>query len=77
MNRDPDRDADRQDEINAVEDYLDTRLAKLPTNRRATREVKDIRWQIQELRVSLFAQRLGTPMPVSVQRIKKMVDKLR
>ncbi|WP_293951193.1 ATP-dependent RNA helicase HrpA [uncultured Corynebacterium sp.] len=77
MNRDPDRDADRQDEINAVKDYLDTRLAKLPTNRRATREVKDIRWQIQELRVSLFAQRLGTPMPVSVQRIKKMVDKLR
>ena len=77
MNRDPDRDADRQDEVNAVEEYLENRLTKLPSNRRATREVKDIRWQIQELRVSLFAQRLGTPMPVSVPRIRKMVDKLR
>lgn len=77
MNRDPDRDADRQDEVNAVEEYLESRLAKLPSNRRSTREVKDIRWQIQELRVSLFSQRLGTPMPVSVPRIRKMVDKLR
>lgn len=77
MNRDPDRDADRQDEVNAVEEYLENRLTKLPSNRRSTREVKDIRWQIQELRVSLFSQRLGTPMPVSVPRIRKMVDKLR
>lgn len=77
MNRDPDRDADRQDEIQEVEKYLDDRLAKLPANRRNTREVKDIRWQIQELRVSLFAQRLGTPKPVSAQRVRKMVDKLR
>ncbi|GAB3590980.1 ATP-dependent RNA helicase HrpB [Corynebacterium faecale] len=77
MNRDPDRDADRQAEINEVEAYLETRLSKLPNNRRTTREVKDILWQVQELRVSLFAQRLGTPTPVSAQRVRKMVDKLR
>lgn len=29
------------------------------------------RWMLEELRVSLFAQTLGTPEPVSVQRIKK------
>lgn len=76
MNRDPDRDADRQDEVNEVEEYLERRLSKLPANRRSARPVKDILWQIQELRVSLFAQRLGTPQPVSVQRIRKLVDKL-
>ncbi|MFP7364673.1 ATP-dependent RNA helicase HrpA [Corynebacterium callunae] len=77
MSLNPDRDADRQDEVNAVEEYLESRLQKLPSQRRNTREVKDILWQIQELRVSLFAQRLGTPQPVSAQRVRKAVDKLR
>lgn len=29
---------------------------------------------LQELRVSLFAQELRTPMPVSVKRLNKMWD---
>ncbi len=33
--------------------------------------LEEIRWQIEELRVSLFAQQLGTAYPVSVQRIEK------
>ena len=32
------------------------------------------RWQIEELRVSLFAQELKTPMPVSVKRLMKEWD---
>ena len=32
---------------------------------------------VQELRVSLFAQRLGTARTVSPQRIKKAIDKLK
>ena len=31
-------------------------------------------WLLQELRVSLFAQALRTPMPVSVKRLGKMLD---
>ncbi|WP_370262981.1 ATP-dependent RNA helicase HrpA [Limnobacter sp.] len=31
-------------------------------------------WQLQELRVSLFAQELRTPMPVSVKRLEKAWD---
>lgn len=34
------------------------------------------RWLIEELRVSLFAQELGTKQPVSVKRLKKQLDKL-
>ena len=38
--------------------------------------LEDFRWQIEELRVSLFAQELKTPMPVSVKRLKKMWEGL-
>ena len=34
-----------------------------------------IGWQLQELRVSLFAQRLGTPQPVSPKRIYAAMDR--
>jgi ATP-dependent helicase HrpA len=33
--------------------------------------LRDYRWHIEELRVSLFAQELGTPRPVSVARLEK------
>ena len=32
----------------------------------------EFRWQIEELRVSLFAQELKTPSPVSVKRLQKL-----
>ena len=34
--------------------------------------LQDFRWLIEELRVSLFAQKLRTPMPVSVKRLDKV-----
>ncbi|WIM69915.1 ATP-dependent RNA helicase HrpA [Corynebacterium suedekumii] len=77
MSADPDKDADRQYEVDEAQSYLSQRLAKLPRGREKTREVKDIRWMIEELRVSLFAQRLGTARPISLRRIQKAVDKLR
>jgi ATP-dependent helicase HrpA len=77
MAQDPDKDADRQDEVEEAQSYLTLRLARLPKGREKTREVKDIRWMIEELRVSLFAQRLGTARPISLRRIQKAVDKLR
>jgi len=35
-----------------------------------------VRWMIEELRVSLFAQALGTPAPVSERRIQAALDQL-
>jgi ATP-dependent helicase HrpA len=35
------------------------------------------RWMIEELRVSLFAQELKTPYPVSIKRLEKIWDDLR
>ena len=40
-------------------------------------ELRSLRWMIEELRVSLFAQGLGTRVPVSPKRLDKLVDKLR
>jgi len=36
----------------------------------------EFRWLLEELRVSLFAQELRTPMPVSVKRLQKSWDAL-
>lgn len=77
MSLDPDRDADRQTEVDNAKAYLANRMRNLPAGREKTREVKDIHWMIEELRVSLFAQRLGTAHAVSLRRIQKAVDKLR
>ena len=49
---------------------------------RATRGGNDalldeLRWLIEELRVSTFAQELRTPEPVSPKRLAKLVEALR
>ena len=33
-------------------------------------ELLKLRWMLEELRVSLFAQQLGTSYPVSIKRVK-------
>jgi ATP-dependent helicase HrpA len=38
----------------------------------ASAVLEDFRWLIEELRVSLFAQELKTPFPVSVKRLEKI-----
>lgn len=37
----------------------------------------EYRWQIEELRISLFSQELKTPQPVSVKRLEKLWEKIR
>jgi len=46
--------------------------ASLPANDALT----EIRWMIEELRVGLFAQSLGTAYPVSDKRIYRAMDQL-
>jgi ATP-dependent helicase HrpA len=45
--------------------------------RRDGAEVAALRWRIEELRVSLFAQQLRTPEPVSEQRLLREIERLR
>jgi ATP-dependent helicase HrpA len=49
----------------------DKRLRSVPTGKYPRPELLDVRWMLEELRISLFAQTLGTPYPVSEKRIRK------
>jgi ATP-dependent helicase HrpA len=72
----PGRDAELMDTVHRVtQEYRDT-LAVLSPARRATQEARAVRWMIEELRVSLFAQSLGTRGPVSEKRINRALDDL-
>jgi len=42
-----------------------------------SQELEDYRWLIEELRVSLFAQELKTPFPVSAKRLDKAWEELK
>jgi ATP-dependent helicase HrpA len=48
------------------------RARELAKQNRHNRELEQFRWLMEELRVSLFAQELKTPVPVSVKRLQKM-----
>jgi ATP-dependent helicase HrpA len=39
-------------------------------------KMMEFRWLLEELRVSLFAQELRTPMPVSVKRLQKVWESM-
>ena len=51
-------------------------INKLPPARREDEDVKEIRWMIEELRVSYFAQQLGTPYPISDKRILQAMEQI-
>jgi ATP-dependent helicase HrpA len=71
---DPVRDAARMATVTQLSrEYAQFRTA-LPAARRDDPDVREIRWQFEELRISLFAQALGTPRPVSEKRILAAMD---
>jgi ATP-dependent helicase HrpA len=72
--RDVTGDGDRMQRVHAVEDAYDELRQALSPARAAADDVRDIGRQIEELRVSLWAQQLGTPRPVSEQRIYRAID---
>jgi ATP-dependent helicase HrpA len=69
-------DADRMGRVHAVEREYRDLLAALSPGRAAAEDVRDIARMIQELRVSLWAQQLGTARPVSEQRIYRAIDEV-
>ena len=69
------RDRERMLRVQRLErDY--ERLLDRPVAARHPEELEELGWQLEELRVSLFAQSLGTPRPVSEQRIRRSLDVL-
>ena len=69
LRADPARDAARLAELRPLESRWVRRLADLRGAQHA--RMDDYRWLLEELRVSLFAQELRTPQPVSAKRLDK------
>jgi len=67
------RDRDRQAQVEVALRDLDELRAKL-ADRVDPEQLAGLRWMIEEFRVSLFAQQLGTAHPVSVRRIQHAMD---
>ncbi len=53
-------------------------LAKTPPKSREGRDAaEDFRWLVEEFKVSLFAQELGTAIPISAKRLDQHLERLR
>ncbi|GAA2723876.1 MULTISPECIES: ATP-dependent RNA helicase HrpA [Streptomyces] len=70
------RDRARMAKVHEMQDEYAWLLEQFPKGRPVPQEAREIRWMIEELRVSYFAHALGTAYPVSDKRIVKAVDKL-
>ncbi|MGW4890000.1 ATP-dependent RNA helicase HrpA [Streptomyces murinus] len=68
------RDTTRMEKVHEMRDEYAWLLEQLPQGRPVPQQVLDIRWMLEELRVSYFAHALGTAYPVSDKRIVKAID---
>ena len=73
---DPHRDRAQMLKVENVQQAWQQWINKLPPARREDEDVKEIRWMIEELRVSYFAQQLGTPYPISDKRILQAMEQI-
>lgn len=68
LNRSPERDRQLSAEVRRL---FEPFAGQYPGPGRADPQLEDFRWRLEELRVSLFAQELGTSEPVSAKRLEK------
>lgn len=71
---DPNRDRVHQGKVENVQDKLGQYRAKVPKGLSEPGWLVEARWMIEELRVSYFAQQLGTPYPISDKRIWNFME---
>ena len=74
--QDVNRDRAAMLRVEQVQQAYQQLLAKLPKSKPVSDEVAEIRYMIEELRVSLFAQQLGTKYQVSEKRVLNLINKI-
>ncbi len=72
--QDVNRDRAAMLRVEQVQQAYQQLLAKLPKSKPISDEVAEIRYMIEELRVSLFAQQLGTKYQVSEKRVLAIIN---
>lgn len=72
--------AKEQERIRLITPYV-TALGRWesgpPTTEEGRRLVQEFRWMLEEFRVSIFAQELGTAQPVSPKRLDEALERIR
>jgi ATP-dependent helicase HrpA len=74
--RDPSRDAERMRRVQRLAASFADRVATLPGGLRRG-DAAGVRWLLEELRISVFAQEVGTAEPVSEERVRRAIAALR
>ena len=72
--QDVNRDRAAMLRVEQVQQAYQQLLAKLPKSKPVSNEVAEVRYIIEELRVSLFAQQLGTKYQVSDKRVLAIIN---
>jgi ATP-dependent helicase HrpA len=72
----PGRDRRRMEVVGRVRARYQEALDRFPPGSGVDRELERLGWDIEELRVSLFAQSVGTPSAVSEVRLLRALDRL-
>ncbi|MBF4160209.1 ATP-dependent RNA helicase HrpA [Nocardioides sp. CBS4Y-1] len=67
------RDRQLMAQIGDLQDSWQHAVDALPPGRPMTDRLRQVRWMLEEYRISLWAQHLGTAHPVSDQRIRKVL----
>ncbi|MYM38370.1 ATP-dependent RNA helicase HrpA [Duganella qianjiadongensis] len=73
---DPARDAKQMAEWQQAAQLYQRAARDKSAGRNTDPKLVEFRWMLEELRVSLFAQELRTPMPVSVKRLQKVWESM-
>src|SRR5690606_13976313 len=74
LSNDPGKDRARMSEFERVSAAYADAGGTIPLAPDAPAHLVEVRWLLEEYRVSVFAQRLGTAQPVSPQRIQKLLS---
>jgi ATP-dependent helicase HrpA len=67
------RDRQQMDQVRPLDEAYLHQVAALQEGRPPGEALRRARWMLEEYRISLFAQQLGTDGPVSDQRIRKLL----
>ena len=67
------RDRQLMDQVSGLQEAWLHAVAALPDGQPLPRHLRETRWMLEEYRVSLWAQQLGTREKVSDQRIRKVL----
>jgi len=73
----PPKDQERTRQLAPFHEVVKKLQSTLPKSDEGRRAAEEFRWLVEEFKVSLFAQELGTAVPVSAKRLEEQLDQLK